>query len=163
MMLSESSSYFFSICLISASISSVLIPKLSIALLSLSNNLIAYHLLFETLLKTLSSIFLSVSSISSAYLWLITCILPAALTASLAHSSTPVPFSADISTTLQPSSLDSFSTLILSPFLLTTSIILMAQTTGIPISRSCVVKYKFLSKFEPSIIFKITSGFSLIR
>ena len=75
----------------------------------------------------------------------------------------PVPFNAEISTTLQPSARESSSILILSPFFVTTSIILIATTTGIPSSVSWVVKYKFLSKFVPSMMFKITSGRSAIK
>ena len=40
-----------------------------------------------------------------------------------------------------------------------TSNMLIATTVGIPNSKSCVVKNKFLSKLEPSMIFKITSTF----
>ncbi len=87
----------------------------------------------------------------------------AASIAASAASMIPFPFRAEISTTLQPKALDSSPVLILSPFFSTTSIILMATTTGMPSSVSCVVRYKFLSKFVPSMIFKIASGRSLSR
>ena len=64
----------------------------------------------------------------------------AALIAFSAASVIPVPFSADISQTSQPSSFESWSVLILSPFFFTTSIMLTAATTGIPSSTSCVVR-----------------------
>ena len=80
-----------------------------------------------------------------------------------AASIIPFPFKADISITLHPKAPDNSAVLILSPFFSTTSIILMAITTGMPSSVSCVVRYKFLSRFVPSIIFRIASGRSLIR
>ena len=52
----------------------------------------------------------------------------------------PVPLRADISTTEQPSSFARFDVFITSPFFLTTSIILIAHTTGMPSSTSCVVR-----------------------
>ena len=64
----------------------------------------------------------------------------AAFTAASAASITPVPFRADISTISQPSWRESSLTFILSPFFFTTSIMLMAITTGIPSSVSCVVR-----------------------
>ena len=60
----------------------------------------------------------------------------AASMAASAASIMPMLFRADISTTLQPSSLDSSAVFILSPFLFTTSIMLIATTTGIPSSVS---------------------------
>ena len=87
----------------------------------------------------------------------------AASIAASAASIMPVPFKAEISTTLQPSSRESSSVLILSPFFFTTSIMLMATTTGIPSSVNCVVRYRFLSRFVPSMMFKIASGRSVIR
>ena len=78
-------------------------------------------------------------------------------------SQTPVPFIAEISTALQPSCFPSCAVSILSPFFLTTSIILMASTTGIPSSVSCVVKYRLRSRFVPSMIFRMASGRSPIR
>ncbi len=64
----------------------------------------------------------------------------AASIAAFAASSTPSPLSADICTILQPIWRESSLTLILSPFFFTTSIILMAITTGMPSSVSCVVR-----------------------
>ena len=87
----------------------------------------------------------------------------AASIAASAASIIPFPFKADISTTLHPKALDNSAVLILSPFFSTTSIMLTATTTGMPSSESCVVRYKFLSKFVPSIMFSITSGRSPIR
>ena len=74
----------------------------------------------------------------------------------------PSPFKADVSIIVQPIKLDNLSTSILSPFFLTISIILRAIIVGIPISTTCVVRYKFLSILEASIIFIITSGLSSI-
>ncbi len=87
----------------------------------------------------------------------------AASIAASAASIIPFPFRAEISTTLQPNCLDSSAVLIWSPFFSTASIMLTATTTGMPSSVSCVVKYKFLSKFVPSTRFRIASGRSLIR
>ena len=87
----------------------------------------------------------------------------AASIAACAASITPSPFSAEISTTLQPSSRESSEKLILSPFLRTTSIILTAITTGMPSSVSWVVKYRFRSRFVPSTMFRTASGRSPIR
>lgn len=42
-------------------------------------------------------------------------------------------------------------------------IILMAITIGRPTSTSCVVRYRLRSIFVPSMIFRITSGFSCTR
>ena len=87
----------------------------------------------------------------------------AARIAASAASMMPVPFSAEISTISQPSSRLSSAVLILSPFLRTTSIMLMAMTTGMPSSVSCVVKYRLRSRFVPSMMFRIASGRSVIR
>ena len=64
----------------------------------------------------------------------------AASIAASAASWIPVPLRAEISTTLQPSWRESSWMLILSPFFLTTSIMLIATTTGIPSSVSWVVR-----------------------
>ena len=84
-------------------------------------------------------------------------------TAACAASVIPVPFSAETVTTSHPNSFDSLAMSILSPALFTTSIMLMAMTTGIPSSRSCVVKYRLRSIFVPSTMFKIASGRSVIK
>ncbi len=68
-----------------------------------------------------------------------------------------------ISIVSQPSSFPSFAVSILSPFLRTRSIMLKAMTTGMPISTSWVVRYRFLSMLVPSTMFRMTSGFSLTR
>ena len=87
----------------------------------------------------------------------------ARLTAFSAAFSMPVPFSAEISTTSQPKLALSFEILILSPVFSTTSIMLIAISTGIPSSNSCVLRYRFLSRLVPSMIFRMASGLSLIR
>ena len=89
--------------------------------------------------------------------------LLAALTAASAACITPSPLSAEISTISQPSSRESSATLIWSPFLRTTSIMLMAMTTGMPSSVSCVVKYRLRSRFVPSMMFRMASGRSVMR
>ena len=60
----------------------------------------------------------------------------AASMAASAASEIPVPFSAEMDKTGQPSFLERAFLSILSPFFSTTSIILMAMTTGIPSSKS---------------------------
>ena len=87
----------------------------------------------------------------------------AASTAASAASMTPVPFRAEISTIRQPSCRDSSGTLIWSPFFFTISIMLMAMTTGMPSSVSCVVKYRLRSRFVPSMMFRMASGRSVMR
>ena len=64
----------------------------------------------------------------------------AASIAASAASMMPLFFKAEISTTLQPSWRESSAILILSPFFSTMSIMLIAITTGIPSSVSCVVR-----------------------
>ena len=87
----------------------------------------------------------------------------AASIAASAASIMPVPLRAEISIILQPSWRESSSTLILSPLFFTTSIMLMAMTTGIPSSVSWVVRYRFLSRLVPSTMLRIASGRSPIR
>ena len=87
----------------------------------------------------------------------------AAFLAASISSLVPLPLSAVVSTTGTPSSAESFFTSIVSPRLLTMSIILSATTTGMPISSSCVVKYKLRSMLDASTKFTITSGFSFTR
>ena len=66
-----------------------------------------------------------------------------------------------VSKTGQPSfSERAFTSISVSLFLLTSDLF-TATTTGIPSSRSCVVKNKLLLRFVPSTMFIITSGFSL--
>ena len=64
----------------------------------------------------------------------------AASTAASAASRMPSPLSAEISTTLQPSSCASLRRSIRSPFLRTTSIMFTATTTGMPSETSWVVR-----------------------
>ena len=87
----------------------------------------------------------------------------ASSTAFCAACCMPVPFKAEMGTTSQPSAFFSCAGSITSPFFWTISIIFTAMTTGIPSSVSCVLRYRFLSMFVPSTIFKITSGFSCSR
>ena len=87
----------------------------------------------------------------------------AAVMAASAASMTPAPFRAEISTTVQPRARESSWVLILSPFFRTTSIMLMATTTGIPSSVSWVVKYRLRSRLVPSTMFKMALGRSSIR
>ena len=83
-----------------------------------------------------------------------------ALTASCINSSKFSCFNAEISTTGTPSFSCKALASILSPFFLTTSLIFKATTTGTSISKICVVKYKFLSKFVASTMLITQSGFS---
>ncbi len=87
----------------------------------------------------------------------------AAATTFFTAKSSPVPFSAEISTASQPRRSESLSKYILSPFFSTISIMLTAITIGMPSSISCVERYRFRSRFVPSIIFIIASGFSPTR
>ncbi len=133
---------------------------------SLSNSLMAYHRCCSSgsPCTAASSICASACSTVPENVCIGT-VLPffAASTAASAASMVPFPFKAEISTTLHPNCLDSSAVLILSPFFSTTSIMLMATTTGMPSSVSWVVRYRFLSKFVPSMMFKIASGRSPIR
>ena len=139
----------------------------SITFSSRSNIFMAYQRCCSSgkLWSTASSICASACSTHPVNLCLgvWTTLLLATSTALLAASITPVPFNAEISTTVQPSSLAKFLVFSLSPFFATISIIFTATTTGIPSSISWVVKYKFLSRLVPSMIFKITSGRSWIK
>ena len=167
MILSESSSISFSQASMYVSIEAVETPSCSWIFSSRSNSLIAYHLCCSCGLSESSvfSIFSSADSTDTANLCGGSIFLPlfAAFTAALAASVTPVPFSAEISTTSQSSTLDSSLIFSSSPFLRTRSIMLTAQITGIPSSSSCVVRYRLRSRFVPSRIFRIASGFSVIR
>ena len=169
MILSASSSHSFSAAWISASICSKTpfsIPICSRTLSSRSKILIAYQRCCSSGIwcTAASSMWASACSTAPEKVC-IGIVLPpfAALTAVSAASTTPVPFNAEISTTGHPSSLDNSLIWILSPFFSTISIMLTATTTGIPSSVNCVVKYKFLSRFVPSTIFKIAFGRSWIR
>ena len=85
---------------------------------------------------------------------------PAMLFASVINSSMFLFFKAEISTTLHCKISDNLSASIKSLFFSTTSIMLRAAISGIPISLNCVARYKFLSIFDASITSIITSGFS---
>ena len=134
---------------------------------SRSNSLIAKNLFCSsgTSLPSLSS--MDSSTFSTLVLNLCTlAAVPtfAATTAASAAFWIPVPFNAEISTTAaQPIFSFNLSRLILSPLLLTRSIIFTAITTGIPSSISCVDRYRLRSMFVPSTIFKMASGRSAIR
>ena len=166
---SASSSISSSTALISLSIwSSTALSGFSCSstLSSRSNSLMEYHLCCSSgILCTAASSICAKACSTVPEKVCIGTVLPffAASIAASAASIMPVPFSAEISTTLQPSAFESPSVLILSPFFLTTSIMLMATTTGIPSSVSCVVRYRFLSRLVPSIILRIASGRSLMR
>ena len=169
MMDSASSSISFSAALMSSSIcaiTSASMCRLSRTLSSLSKILIAYHLCCSSgmLCTAASSMCASACSTTPAKVCIgIVLLFFAASIAASAASMTPLPFNAEISTILQPSCLESSSVLILSPFFLTISIMLIAITTGMPSSVSCVVRYRFLSRFVPSMMFRIASGRSPIR
>ena len=145
-MLSASSSSSFSTFFISSSmwaITALSRFSFSITLSSRSNSFIAYHLCCSSgiLCTAASSMWAIVCSTGPENVCIGT-VLPflAASTAASAASFIPVPLRAEISTTLHPSSLESSSMFILSPFFFTISIILMAITTGMPSSVSCVVR-----------------------
>ena len=166
---SASSSISFStsaMCCSTSFMTASLRASCSTALLSRSKSLIAYQRCCSSgILETAcSSICARVCSTGPEKVCIGT-VLPvlAAWTAASAASATPVPLSAEISTILQPSWVESCAVLISSPFFFTISIILMATTTGIPSSVSCVVKYRLRSRLEPSTIFRIASGRSPIR
>ncbi len=111
---------------------------------------------------SLSDTFLIAFSTASSNLWVgIAASFPAAATAFSAACVIPIPLSAEIITISQPSFSDSLSMYTTSLFFSRISAIFTAKTTGIPSSKSCVVKYRFRSILVPSTIFKITSGCSL--
>ena len=139
-------------------------PNCSRTLLSCSSSLMAYHLFSpsgtpagssDSICSTLDSTQLSKMGRSSG-----SCAFFAAPTASSTTSLRPVFLRADVSTIGQPSFFDNASTSILMSFFLIRSAILRASTTGIPVSRSCVVRYRFLSILVASTRSIITSGFS---
>ena len=84
-------------------------------------------------------------------------------TALSAASTSPSFFSADMPITSQPRAFEIFAKSILSPFFLTTSIMLTAITIGSPSSASCVERYRLRSMFVPSTMFSIASGVSSTR
>ena len=169
MMDSASSSISFSVSLICSSTDAFVFSSIFMVartLSSLSKILMAYHLFWFSATPSRQCSSICARQCSTGPLNVcagMTVPLFAAFTAPSAASIIPVSFSAEISYTGQPSVLDSCSILIVSPFLRTRSIILTAMTTGTPTSKSCVVRYKFLSRFVPSTILRMASGLSLTR
>lgn len=133
--LSVSSSKASSSFLIAALTSGTLVIC-SVILESFSSNFMEKNLFCSSdTPRSIADTLLMASSTLSSNLWTTACdFLPAILTALSAASRTPVPFSAEISTTSHPRLELNFSGEILSPFLLTRSIIFTAITTGIPSS-----------------------------
>ena len=170
MILSESSSKAFSQSVITFStpaMAALSRPNFSCIFSSRSNSFKANHFFsasekFPGTLFEISAIAFSTRSSNLCFASMI--FLPLAISTILSETSEmPWFFNAEISTIGQPNSFESTSVLITSPFLLTKSIMLMAMTTGIPNSTNCVVRYRLRSKFEPSMMFRIASGFSSIR
>ena len=167
MMLSVSSSCSFSrrvTSVLTAAIADTGRCNCSMTLLSFSRSLIANHLFWSasTASPTASSTFAIAFSTFPEK-------MPAGFfhsfffAASIAFSTTslrPVPFNAEVSTTSQPKISESFFTSILSPLFASRSAMFNAITTGIPISRIWVVRYKFLSMFVASTRLMIACGFS---
>ena len=168
-MLSASSSSSFSAALMSSSMCPMTVASIfscSSTLSSRSKILMAYQRCCSSgmLCTAASSIWAMACSTGPEKVCMGTVlVLAAAATAASAASITPSPFRAEISITLQPSSRLSSATLIWSPFLRTTSIMLMAMTTGMPSSVSWVVRYRLRSRLVPSMMFRMASGRSLIR
>ena len=141
MMLSASSSISFSAATMSFSTCCIfsLIPSFSIIFSSRSKILIANQRCFSLGIWCKHSS--SICAIACSTIPLKICsgsfaLVDAASIAAFTSLSIPSFLSADISTTGQPSASESFSISILSPFFRTTSIMLIAITTGNPISRS---------------------------
>ena len=143
---SDSSSFSFSHSSISFSIwffISSEICRSSYTLSSLSKSLMAYHRcwLSGRWWTVISSICAKACSTEPEYLCsFIGRFFLAVSAASLAASRVLSSFKAEIVVTGTPSFSLNISVLILSPFFLTTSIILIAITKGIPTSSSCDVK-----------------------
>ena len=134
---------------------------------SLSKILMAYQRRFslDTIFSIDSSICAIACSTAPVKTWGASAIFFdfATSTAFFISCSPPSFFKALIGTISQPSSLLSLSMSILSPFLRTISIIFSAIITGILSSKSCVVRYRFLSMLVPSIILIIASGLSVTK
>ena len=139
----------------------------SLTFSSLSRSFTAYHLLFSSEMFAGTRVSISLTAFSTSFgncicldgtlCWL------AHLIASSTTSLRPVPLRADVSTIGHPSAELKPFTLMLMLFFLRRSTMLSAITTGIPISRSCVARYRFLSMFVASTRSMITSGFSFRR
>ena len=160
MMLSEESSYSSSSAFMIGSASN---PSLtySEAFSSLSMTLMAAHLLSSGLRSDLipSSALAMAPSTDGSNLWGIGSTLEAVASAFLT-SSIPVPLEAVVSTTVHPSILPRLAALTEIPLAAARSIMFRIITTGVPISRSCTVRYRFLSRLEASTTLRIRSGFS---
>ena len=141
--------------------------SVSIAFASRSNTLIAAHRLvaFSTVPCRDSSMCASACSTDPEKTCGLSPFTPSAA-ARIANSAAARVFSpsrAEISITGHPSFFASFAASSLSPFLRTTSIMFTATTIGSPNSSSCVVRKRLRSRFEPSTMFRMASGFSLTR
>ena len=143
---------------------SALRPSCSTTLLSFSRTLIAYHLFSASgmldgssasIALTLSSTLPSKIALTVPAAWLFATLIASAIT-----SFRPVFFSAEVSMIGQPSFLDSAFTSMLMPFFFRRSHIFKAITTGIPVSISCVVRYRLRSMLVASTKSTMTSGFS---
>ena len=162
---SSNSSSAFAIISFTSFLSILLRFKLRVALSSPSNNFTEYHLLNSELdiEATLFSISTNISSRSPSKTLICLCGSLALLIDSSITLSMFLPFRADISTTGQSKLWLSLTMSIESLFFSTISIIFNASIIGIPISDSCVDRYKFLSILEASTTFTITSGFSFSK
>ncbi len=137
------------------------IPAFSTAFMSRSKIFIEYHLFLSdgtvSFIKAeISERAFSVTDENFIYFFLIGFSLASIKAVSIV-SINPVPFSADISITGQPKRPASFFMFMLSPFFCMMSIIFKVITMGFPSSDSCVVRYRFLSRFIASARFIITA------
>ena len=140
---------------------------LSVTLLSFSRNFTAYHLFLSSVTEAGSASFMSSTAFSRSLEKISpgrsACFLEATFTASSISASRPLCFKAEVSTIGQFSSMESrFVSMRIFRFA-SRSDMFSAITTGIPVSISCVVKYRFLSIFVASTRSIITSGFSFSR
>ena len=109
---------------------------------SFSRTFTAYHLLLGALTVRRSATLDTAASTSSLKISFGsgTSLLCATFTASSMSSPSPVFFSAEVSTTGQPRTIDSLFESIFRPLFPIRSDMLSAMTTGIPVSMSCVVR-----------------------
>ena len=84
--------------------------------------------------------------------------LSAAATAAFTSSSTPSDLRAEMGMTGHPSFSDSFFASTEPPFFLTVSIMFRATTVGMPVSRICRVRKRFLSMLVASTMLITASG-----
>ena len=122
---------------------------------------------FDTISFTKENLFLSASSTSFLSVRSIFpcmygafCPLPATLVAACITSLNPFPVVDIVLMTGHPSLSDNAFSSIFVSFLALISVLFKATTTGIPSSRSCVVKNRLLLKLVASTILTITSGCS---